>query len=33
MIAFAATSSMGILAQNINNAFTGIGNSLSAAIA
>ena len=32
MIAFAATSSMGTLAQNINNAFAGISNSLSTAI-
>jgi pilus assembly protein Flp/PilA len=32
MIAFAATSTMGTLAQNINNAFTSIGNSLNSAI-
>jgi pilus assembly protein Flp/PilA len=33
MIAFAATSTMGTLAQNINNAFTSISNSLSTAVA
>jgi pilus assembly protein Flp/PilA len=33
MIAFAATSTMGTLAQNINNAFTSISNSLSSAVA
>jgi pilus assembly protein Flp/PilA len=32
MIAFAATSTMGTLAQNINNAFTSISNSLNSAI-
>ena len=32
MIAFAATSTMGTLAQNINNAFTSISTSLNSAI-
>jgi pilus assembly protein Flp/PilA len=32
MIAFAATSTMGTLAQNINNAFNSISNKLNAAI-
>jgi len=32
MIAFAATSTMGTLAQSINNAFTSISNSLNSAI-
>ena len=32
MIAFAATSTMGTLAQNINNAFSSISNSLNSAI-
>jgi pilus assembly protein Flp/PilA len=33
MIAFAATSTMGTLAQNINNAFAGISNKLNSAVA
>jgi pilus assembly protein Flp/PilA len=32
MIAFAATSTMGTLAQNINNAFSGISNKLNSAV-
>ena len=33
MIAFAATSTMGTLAQNINNAFAGISTKLNSAVA